>query len=342
MPPPDQKSFRFSRLFSSLLLGITLLFPLRLLGAERSDVPTTQPDIFDPIFGPIFDPFNAPRDYLSEKIINFASSIDRFFGDERNYQESNQSLFQMDISRLDGYGGDRKFVLEGRARLQLPNTEKRLHLLIETNPSKNVTGESKQTPATPANQVATPDSFSAAVRIERAKVEESPWHFSADAGIEFHGINSEPFVRTRGTYSIPLDQWRLKAAESVFWFNSIGAGETTQLDLEHILSEPVLFRASSNATWLNDKQNFDLSQSFSIYHTVNERNALLYQASVIGVSNPQYQVNDYVVLVLYRYRLHRKWIFFELTPQLHFPKIYNFKSSPALSIRLEMLFDESK
>jgi hypothetical protein len=155
-------------------------------------------------------------------------------------------------------------------------------------------------------------------------------------------ININPFARARGSYSVPLGQWRLKAAESVYWFNTIGAGETTQLDLEHFLSEAILFRASSNATWLNDVQNFDLRQDLSIYHTVSECTALLYQASAIGVSNPQYQITEYVLAMLYRYRLHRDWIFFELSPQLHFPKTNDFQSSPTLSMRLEMLFDESK
>jgi hypothetical protein len=104
----------------------------------------------------------------------------------------------------------------------------------------------------------------------------------------------------------------------------------------------MLFRATSNATWLKDKNNFDLRQDFSIYHTINERTALLYQASVIGISNPQYEVTDYVAMIHYRYRLHRQWMFFELSPQLHFPKENNFQSSFALSMRLEVLFDGSK
>lgn len=313
---------------------MALLFPLRLLGAEQADAQLQQPGLLDPI--------DAPRDYLSGKLVSFASSIDRFFGDDRNYQESNKSVFQLDLTRVAGYGGDRKFVLSGRAKLNLPSTEKRLHLLLETDPEQNITAE--PTPGQPVlrNQVAAPGSYAAAVRYEKEKVEERPWHFSADAGVKFQGIHIDPFTRARGSYSVPLDQWRLKAAESVYWFNTIGAGETTQLDLEHFLSEPVLFRASSNATWLNDKQNFDLRQDLSIYHTVSERTALLYQASAIGVSNPQYQVTEYVLSMLYRYRLHRDWIFFELSPQLHFPKTNNFQSSPMLSMRLEVLFDESK
>ena len=322
------------RLSLCLLMGAALIAPMKLFGAEQSSAPAEPPDRFDPI--------DVPRDYLSRKLINFASDMDRFFGDERNYQESNQSVFQFDLTKVAGYGGDQKIVLSGRAKVNLPSTEKRLHLLLETNPDKNITGEPTQTQNTPITQVAAPESYAAAMRYEKEKEEERPWHFSADAGVQFQGVKTDPFTRARGSYSIPMGQWRLKAAESIYWFNTIGAGETTQLDLEHFLSETVLFRASSNATWLHDKQNFDLRQDISIYHTLDDRTALLYQLSAIGVSNPQLQVNDYVALVNYRYRLHRKWIFFELSPQLHFPREYQYQSNPTLSMRLEILFDGSE
>ncbi len=331
MPTPEHNSIRLPRLTASLLLGVALLFPLKLLGAAQPDQPASQFELLDSA--------NAPRDYLAEKFVSFAGSVDRFFGDDRNYQESNKSVFQLDLTRVAGYGGERNIVLSGRAKLHLPTTEKRLHLLLETDPEKNITGEPAQRKPVVRNQVTAPGKVAVGARYEKA--EETRWHFSTDAGIQIRAP-LEPFARARGSYSVPLGQWRMKAAETVFWFNTIGAGESTQLDLEHFLSEPMLFRASSNATWLHDKQNFDLRQDLSIYHTLNERNALLYQASAIGVSRPQVQVTEYVILLLYRYRLHRDWMFFELSPQLHFPKEMNFRYSPQLNMRLEVLFDKSR
>ena len=89
-------------------------------------------------------------------------------------------------------------------------------------------------------------------------------------------------------------------------------------------------------------KNFDLRQDFTFFHTVDDRNVLRYQGSVIGVSNPQLRVTDYVAQVHYRYRLNREWLFFELNPQLHFPRDKNYDPSPALSMRLEVLFDDSR
>ena len=318
-----------------MVLAMTLLFPLKLLGAEQAAKQAQPPNIFDSI--------DTPRDYLSGKIVSFATDIDRFFGNDRNYQENNKSVVQLDLARATGYGGDRKLVLSARANLNLPSTEKRLHLLIESNPDQNITGEPVPNQNTAINnQVSGPQSYGLALRYEKVKEELKALHISADAGLKFQGIHIDPFMRARSSYSIPFETWRLKAAESVYWFNTIGLGETTQVDFEHVLSEPVLFRATSNATWLHDKQNFDLRQDLSVYQTLNERTALLYQVSAIGVSNPQVQLTEYVASVFYRYRLHREWVFFELSPQLIFPKVNNFNGSFALTMRLEMLFDESR
>jgi len=377
----EPKFIRLSRLLSSLILGITLQFPLDLFGEElpASQVPQTdaqapqpvpeapqpvpeapqpvpeapqpvpetpQPVLLTPQTAPQtptsdrFDSWEASRDYLSGKITSFASYIDRFFGGDRHYQESNETVIQLDLTRVAGYGGDSKIEFAARLNLKLPLTEGRLHLLVETDPEKNIAAEPTPGSTVIRNKVVVPKSVALAARY--ATAEKDVWHFSTDLGIKFP-IPVKPFVRTRGSYSTPLgDAWRLKAEESVYWFNTLGAGETTQLDFERIISAPLLFRASSNAIWLNDKQNFDLRQDLSIFHTLSDRTALMYQASAIGITNPKNQVTDYVLLVFYRYRLHQQWLFFEISPQLHFPREKQYKFSPALSMRLELLFDDSR
>jgi hypothetical protein len=344
-PLPSAWATRFA---ACLSLGAALLVPLFAYCDEFVGPPAPTPFV-DELVGPpapptiieeVMSELDAPRNYLSGKLVGFVSSIDRFFGDDRNFQEANDSVFQLDTTRVMGYSGEHKFVVSGRANVHLPIAEQKLHLVLETNPDKNAVVDPKQTQLQPQNEPATPQSFAAALRYVKEEAER--WHMSADAGLKFQGLSTTPFVRSRASLAVPIEEWRVKLAETAFWFNTIGAGETTQLDFERTISEPVLFRSTSVATWLNDTQNFDLRQDFAIFHKLDERAALLYQASVIGVSKPVTQVTDYVVLIQYRYRLHQKWMFFDVSPQLHFPRVRNFQLSPLLSLRLEMLFDESK
>ena len=343
------------RLTPSLLAGIALFFPLASLGASPGAEEAELPTVPEP---PVerLEVIDVPRDYLSEKFVRLASRIDRFFGDDRNFQENNDSVFQLDLTKGSGYGNDNKFELSGRARLRLPSTEGRLHVMLETDPDKNLSTEptkpqanTEKTTDTPVSSlvapgggVNAPKSYSASLRYEKKQV--SPLHYSTDAGIQFRGITTDPnpFARARGSYSLPLGKWQAKATQTLFWFYTIGAGESTQLDLERVISAPLLFRATSTATWLFEKQYYDLRQDLSVYQTLNDRTALLYQASAIGVTHPHFQVSDYVLLLSYRYRLHRDWIFFDASPQLHYPKEKNYHVSPAINLRLEMLFDTTE
>jgi hypothetical protein len=288
----------------------------------------------------VMNMMDRPRDYLSRKLVGFVTNVDSFFGDERHYQETNDSVFQLDTTRVMGYGGEHRVVVSARANVHLPIAEKKLHLVLETNPDRNAVADPKQVQPQTLNEPTTPDSFGAALRLIREEADR--WHIHADGGLKFRGLHTTPFVRSRASFTIPLEQWRVKMAETAFWFNTLGVGETTQLDFERTFSPSVLFRASSEATWLRNTQNFDMRQDFTGYHTLDERTALLYQASIIGASQPNSHVLDYVILMQYRYRLHRKWMYFDVSPQLHFPQERAYSLSPALSLRLEMLFDEPR
>jgi hypothetical protein len=344
-------STRFSKIALCLAAIAALGFPLIALGDEFVGPP--PPPANDTAFGEKFvgplpaplpvdkaNAFDKPRDYISGEFVDFVASVDRFFGNDRNYQEANDSVLQIDLIRVIGYGGGQSFVPSARANVRLPIAEKKLHLILETDPDKNATVNPTQTQSPPLKQPSTPRSYAAALRIE--KTESERWHYSADAGLQMAGINSKPFARTRASLAVPMGFWRAKVAETLFWFHATGVGESTILDMERPISDPLLLRATSSATWLRDTKNFDMRQDISVFQTLDDRTKLLYQASVIGVSRPRAQVTDCVLLVLYRYRIHREWTFLEVSPQLHFPIERNYHASPMLSMRLEMLFDESK
>ncbi len=336
------QSIRPFKTAACLALGAALLVPLIAFGDELVGPP---PQFVGPPAPPTttdeaLEMLDTSRAYVSGKLVGFVSDIDSFFGDSRHYQEANDSVFQLDTTRVIGYGSEHIPTLALRANVHLPVAEKKLHLIIETNPDKNQVVDPKQTQPQPLNEPTTPQSFGAALRFMKEEAERL--NFSADAGLKFHGLGATPFVRSRISLAAPVDEWRVKLAETAFWFNTLGVGETTQLDFERPFNDPLLFRATSIATWLHDTQNFDLRQDFTVFHKLDERAAIQYQASVIGVSNPVTRVTDYALMVLYRYRLHQQWIYFEVSPQLHFPQERNYRLSPLLSLRLEMLFDESK
>ncbi|MEK7810751.1 MAG: hypothetical protein AAB278_02920, partial [Pseudomonadota bacterium] len=221
---------------------------------------------------------------MSAKVVEYMGSIDRFFGDDRNYQETNDSMLQLDLSRVVGYEDYHQLELSVRGRVSLPILERKLHLLVESDPDKNPAVDPSRNRAPVIKPATTPKSFAAALRYEKKQSER--WHLSTDGGVKFQGVKLTPFTRARASVDIPMEIWRMKAAQSLFWFNTIGLGESTQLDLERQISEPILLRTTSTATWLRDTKNVDLRQDIAFFHKLDDRSVILYQASVTGVSRP--------------------------------------------------------
>lgn len=282
---------------------------------------------------------DGSRDYLSEKVVSYSKSIDQFFGDERYFQEHNESVIQLEMNELMKQSGNHTFAIQGQAKIDLPAAQKRFRLVLEANPEQKSTDETRKDLPTQTKDARKPDQYSAALRIEREEI--SYWRLSAESGALLQ-FPLDPFIKTRARYAIPVLDWRLSLAESVFWFSTIGLGETTQFDMEKVLSKPVLFRATSTVTCLESPQKCDLRQDLSVFHTLNERAVMLYQASVIGEDKPALQETDYILLMRYRYRLHREWVFFEISPQIFFPRTDHFKLNALLNLRLEFLFGATK
>ena len=88
MPTRRDQTAWTGRLFP-LLLAIVTLVPLQTFGADRvaSSKPVSKTPESDRL-----DVIDVPRNYLSSQIAAFADEIDRFFGGDRHYQESNQSV----------------------------------------------------------------------------------------------------------------------------------------------------------------------------------------------------------------------------------------------------------
>jgi len=280
---------------------------------------------------------DATRDFASRNFMRLVTGIDRFFGDEREFQESNRSVLQLDLNERLQPDGRRTASLSGRAKLHLPMTEHRLHLLLESDPEQNTSGAATPNPPQRIGQVETPAEYGLALRQETG--EEQHWHVSTDWGVKLH-TPLEPFARARASITVLLGtDWRMKPAQSLFWFSRSGPGETTQVDFERALAPQTLFRATSSATWLHLPQRFDLRQDFTLYHTLPEARALQYQLSLIGVSAPQSQLQDVALSVLYRRQLNRRWLYFELNPQLHFPHESGYRLEPLLWLRLQVLLD---
>jgi hypothetical protein len=310
-----------------------LLMMWPIMGAAQVDEPifSEEPSYFDWL--------DKPRNYISERFVSLSTRVDRFFGDERVFQESRTSYLRFYGDLVLRKAGASDFEPKLQAKLVLPALEKRLKILIESN--DNVTGEVPVTSVTTRKgvpNVNVPNDFRAAVQV---LLTDSPhWNINTDAGLRFHGLSLPPFVRARASRVQNLQNWQFRLTEAVYWYEQSGAGESTQFDADRKVGEHDLARSRTIATWSDHDQQFDYEQDFFLFHPIDDNHALSYQAGVFGASQPNSHVTDYALSATWRTRLHREWLFFDVQPGLSWPETESFHLTPTILLRVEAVFGD--
>jgi hypothetical protein len=170
-------------------------------------------------------------------------------------------------------------------------------------------------------------------------VDTAGLQISSDAGIKLR-TPLEPFARARLRRTWPLGDWQLRFKESLFWFDSRGGGQTTEIDLDRWLSERFALRASGRYHWMNEDDELLLDHGVSLYQILDSRNSLAYEAGVEASNRPVLRSEQYRLGVRFRRRVHEDWLFLSLVPDVIWRREEGFRPEPGLLIEFEMLFGE--
>ncbi|WP_455217581.1 hypothetical protein, partial [Kaarinaea lacus] len=138
-----------------------------------------------------------------------------------------------------------------------------------------------------------------------------------------------------------IGDWLYRTSETISWYSREGAEETTQLNIDNNFAEKWLFRSSTFATWKNINGYFNYGQDFIFFQSINKRKALTYQVGARGITEDTPHTTDYFLSARYREEIHKGWLFYEVIPAVHHPVENGYKPVRSLSLKLEIVFDET-
>ena len=323
------------RLIAGCIFAMVLVQPLQAVAEDKKIAP---PEGVSP-----YDWLDAPRQFLSESFVNLSTKVDRYFADERVFQESRTSYLRFYGDLVVQKDGSSNFDPQLQAKIVLPALEKRLHLLIETNANETApeavpVPTSSTTTQKGVPSVNAPKDFLAS--LELLLKDTRKLNINTEAGIRIHGFSLDPFVRARASNVQIVRKWQFRLTESLYWFEQSGAGESTQYDADYKISDSYLARSRSLATWSDHDQQFYYQQSFYLFHPIDDNHALSYQGNIFGESQPNSRVTEYDVSATWRIRIHREWLFFDIQPGLSWPDTEDFHLTPTILFRVEAIFGD--
>lgn len=216
-------------------------------------------------------------------------------------------------------------------RVTLPHLERKLHVFVD-----NI--EHGQLPGT--DFPFSDNYLSAGLRLNPFR--RYPSLLSVDGGVE---IDPWPalFALIQLRHAIALGYgWTVHLKQQGFRYKDDGFGELSQIDFEQPYQRGALFRSTSAAKWTEESDGVEMEQTFTweIPLKINER-SIAPSATLFWHKESAMLADNYRVNITCRTRIFRTWLFFEIKPQIEFPRDNNFEFTPSIRFNVDVFFNGS-
>lgn len=273
--------------------------------------------------------WDARHLYYSTRLASAIERLDRFFGDDRLVEDNRQSSLLLGVGlRYEGDEGA-SLVSDIRLRMVMPRLEERLQIVLDD--IVEVDDPQNEQSIIDAVRETRPDAALRYIFPESEKI-----RLSVDAGVRT-GSPYQVFGRGRWRLTLPVSCWETRLSETVYWLTDDGWRLTTDVRL----TRPVgkwYFRSSSSMTWEEIRSGVTLKQTLAMSYELSKRRAYRLYTSAAWPETPHTSEATYTVGAVYRQRIHRDWLFMELTSAVEFPQADDFEPNPIAGITMEILF----
>jgi len=275
---------------------------------------------------------------MTRWINNTSRGIDGFFGNADGYRTDNESYLQVNTdlrwTELESWENsevDQKF------RLDLPTAKERLRLIFESDPGREERGIAETLPSRATNDEEGSGSLFGLGGTSRRKDPHAGWVSRVQGGIRLH-TPIDTYARITFARSWWMGSWEGSTRHRADWFDSDGYSLDNRLDFSKPLSGKWLLRYTTDANWEEEIDKLVLAQSANLTNILSHRSAITYSAGIIAESLSSTRAQNFFLVATYRRDLHRQLLFFELIPEVTFPREADFDATWGITARLELYF----
>jgi len=275
------------------------------------------------------------RNYWANVVGDTAKRLDGFFANEEQIITTNHSYLKLSID-LEQYKNGRSYIdPEAKFRLHLPTLEKKLKLVFESeSPEEQTVAERTRAIGERRNSERLKDTAVGGLDIE---LKNKP-HLNTNTGVGLRlGKPLNPFWRYRANASMGInDAWRVLGNSKLYYFHVGGWGTQHTATLQR--NGPwFVFRQALDGKYDYKERRWELAHTYSFLREIDSIRAINYQVGMLAETQPDVQATAYFVHAIYRRKLHKDWLFYEMIPEFYYPKEQNWKFSPSFTIKLEMV-----
>ncbi len=274
---------------------------------------------------------------ISNELLQSALWLDSFFYDPRYAEVENNTRA---IVRFEGFLEDHAgwtFKPKVKLHLQLPQLKNKTRITIAVDANEDAPSKPGQSQiAAPAQDENADRSATAALgyHIKSGKRRD----FLVKVGIRYRSGRLVSFIRPYYQRLYHLESWDLRLTQEIPYWTDIKWSSSTTIDLERPLGDAFFFRASLNGTWYEKQLGYYYALIFSLSQPLGTTSALSYDLGGAFQTGAHDVLQEVVAATRYRRRFWRDWMYFDITPQVRFPRDRRFNAVPGILFGLEVQF----
>jgi hypothetical protein len=228
-----------------------------------------------------------------------------------------------------------------RANFTLSKISERLRLFVAGEDEPGLTTQSlPQDPGNPGFDRTTPTTHFANTELRYELIRKPTLNIFLGAGFRLK-LPFEAFARSRLQYTRNLgDISLMQIAETFFVRNTDVLGETTEFSLERLFGGTTLLRWASTGTASKEIEGLEWGSELSLSRQFSPKSAGTLTGGIYGNTTSSDVLGNYRILALYRRNFLRSWLFYELEPQVSWPRNPDgsHPATLALTFRVEIGF----
>lgn len=279
------------------------------------------------------------EDSILDRVVRF----DNFFGSAKtgDIRQPDYLLRWRNSLRWEEEGNRFKYRTTVRASFILPKISNRLRLVVlGENEAEPVFARLPEEPGVPGFDRTLPNTRLVNTELRYAVIRKPFVDLFVGAGVRIKSP-FETFVRSRFQYTHRFgDAFLIRFAETPFWKNTDGFGETTEVELARRLSPRTVLVWANAGTVTEESPGLEWGTELSLLRELSPRSAITVSGGLFGHTRPSALVDNYRILARYRRNFLRPWLFYELEPEVSWPRdpAGAYTSAYAFTVRLEVVF----
>ncbi|TVZ38304.1 hypothetical protein P886_2665 [Alteromonadaceae bacterium 2753L.S.0a.02] len=282
--------------------------------------------------------FDKSRNYVGNRYVALARKLDFFVSRSDMERETNESQLSIRVGNTRYETGEGEFDFNLRTRVDLPGTEAKFKLFIESDPDESKTLAERNRAVTDKDSSKRETSV-AGIEYTRPT---SPfrWKHSASLGGKF---NNGPDIllryRLRKYWQMPY-RWTSLFRQDFWHQSSIGWGETSHLEFTRPIADSLWFNVYGQIEVRDHDEPVEYANVWRLDYQYNKRWRYTYRFGLLGSSQQEKIYDDRFVNFRIGYRLRKEWVYLYLTPEIFYAEANNYRPERSLTLAFELLLTD--